>query len=144
MAAPPEAAVAALLDALADPEAPTTVHDRAQARDVHVADALSGLVVPELAAAGVIADLGSGAGLPGLVLAAALPAARVFLVETVRRKAEWIGETAARMGLANAEPVWARAEEWEYAHEQRAEYGDSQREQQNRGVDSDIFQTRQR
>ena len=113
MAAPPEAAIEALLDALADPTAPTTVHDRAQARDVHVADSLSGLAVPELARASVVADLGSGAGLPGLVLAAALPRSRVFLVETVRRKADWIEETAARMGLANAKAVWARAESWE-------------------------------
>ncbi len=113
MPGPPEAAIEALLDALADPAAPTTVHDRAQARDVHVADSLSGLAVPELAAASVVADLGSGAGLPGLVLAAALPRTRVFLVETVRRKADWIRDTAARMGLANTEAVWARAEAWE-------------------------------
>jgi 16S rRNA (guanine527-N7)-methyltransferase len=111
--AAPEAAVEALLDALADPAAPTTVHDRARAREVHVADALTGLEVPEVATASVLADVGSGAGLPGLVLAAALPGTRVYLVETVRRKAEWIRETAARMGLANAEAVWARAETWE-------------------------------
>ena len=55
-----------------------------------MADALSGLSVPEFAAARAIADLGSGAGLPGLVLAAALPEARVWLVESVRRKADWI------------------------------------------------------
>ncbi len=113
MAGPPEGAVDALLDALADPGAPTTVHDRARARDVHVADSLSGLVVPEVAGASVLADLGSGAGLPGLVLAAALPDARVFLVEAARRKADWIRETAMRMGLDNAEAVWSRAESWE-------------------------------
>jgi 16S rRNA (guanine527-N7)-methyltransferase len=68
--------------------------------------------VPELASAQVIADLGSGAGIPGLVLAGALPSARVWLVETVRRKAEWIDATAARCGLANAAAVWTRAETW--------------------------------
>ena len=106
------AAIEALLDALASPDAPTTVHDRTTARDVHVADALSGLSVPELAAARSIADLGSGAGLPGLVLAAALPGARVWLVESVRRKADWISATAAAMGLGNAQAVWTRAEAW--------------------------------
>jgi len=105
-------AIEALLDALADPAAPTTVHDRARAREVHVLDALSGLAVPELARAEVIADLGAGAGVPGLVLAAALPGARVHLVESVRRKVEWIATTAEAMGLANAQAVWARAEEW--------------------------------
>jgi 16S rRNA (guanine527-N7)-methyltransferase len=105
-------ALECLLAALAEDAAPTTVHDPALARDVHVADALAGLRVPELAAASVIADLGAGAGVPGLVLAAALPDARVWLVESVRRKAEWIAATAERCGLANAGAVWSRAEEW--------------------------------
>ncbi len=60
----------------------------------------------------MLADLGSGAGLPGLVLAAELPGARVVCVESVRSKAEWIAATARRCGLANAEAVWMRAEEW--------------------------------
>ena len=61
------------------------MHDPAVARDVHIADALAGLSVPALRGASVIADLGSGAGIPGLVLAGALPHARVWLIETVRR-----------------------------------------------------------
>jgi 16S rRNA (guanine527-N7)-methyltransferase len=101
-----------LLDALEDPRAPTTVHAREEARHVHLADSLAGLDVPDLRSARVIADLGSGAGLPGLVLAAALPDARVVLVESVRRKAEWIAATAQACGLANAEAVWSRAESW--------------------------------
>jgi len=68
--------------------------------------------VAEIRAAGVIADLGSGAGLPGLVLAAALPGAHVVCVESARRKADWIRATAARCGLGNVEAVWSRAEEW--------------------------------
>jgi 16S rRNA (guanine527-N7)-methyltransferase len=71
--------------------------------------------VPEVREARRLADLGAGAGVPGLVLAAALPGCRVFLVESVRRKAEWIAATAARCGLTNAEAVWARAEAWEGA-----------------------------
>jgi 16S rRNA (guanine527-N7)-methyltransferase len=109
---PPDAVVDALLAALAAPEAPTTVHDPALGRDVHVADALSGLAVPELASARSIADLGSGAGIPGLVLAAALPEARVWLIETVRRKAQWISATATACGIENASSVWSRAEAW--------------------------------
>jgi 16S rRNA (guanine527-N7)-methyltransferase len=111
--APDPAVLERLLDALEDPHAPTTVHGREDARRVHVADSLAGLEVDGLRAARLIADLGSGAGLPGLVLAAALPQARVVLVESVRRKAEWIAATAAACGLANAEAVWARAEAWE-------------------------------
>jgi 16S rRNA (guanine527-N7)-methyltransferase len=96
-----------LVAALAEPDAPTALHDG----QAHVDDALTGLEAVGRPA--TIADLGSGNGIPGLVLAAALPDARVFCVEAARRRAEWIAATAARCGIANAEAVWARAEEWD-------------------------------
>lgn len=101
-----------LLDRLADPAAPTTVHDPAEGLAVHVADGLAGLEVAELRSAGTIADLGAGAGLPGLVLAAALPQAQVLLVESARRKADFIAGVAEAMGLGNVAVVAARVEEW--------------------------------
>jgi 16S rRNA (guanine527-N7)-methyltransferase len=67
--------------------------------------------VAELRAARRVADLGAGAGLPGLVLAIALPEADVVLVESVRRKCAWIRATAERLGLGNARVACARAEE---------------------------------
>lgn len=88
------------------------MHEPERIRDVHIADALAGLELDLVRAAGRIADLGSGAGLPGLVLAAALPSAQVTCVESARRKAEWIAATAERCGLENVEAVWSRAEEW--------------------------------
>ena len=110
-----------LLAALAtEPDPHTTVVDPREAVDVHVADSLVGLQVPELRAARRIADVGAGAGFPGLVLAAALPGARVDLIESVRRKAEVIDRLAAAAGVsARALPV--RAEEWA-ASEGRAAY----------------------
>jgi 16S rRNA (guanine527-N7)-methyltransferase len=102
----------ALLGLLAQPEAPTSVHEPAQAVDVHIADSLAGLEVPEIQNAQLIADLGAGAGLPGLVLAAALPAARVVLVEATTHKCEFIRHAADAMGLRNAEVVCSRAEAW--------------------------------
>jgi 16S rRNA (guanine527-N7)-methyltransferase len=102
-----------LLDVVAsDPTAPTTVSEPAAAVDVHVADSLAGLEVAELRAAERIADLGAGAGFPGLVLAAALPRARVALVESVGRKCAFLGRAAEAAGLANVDVVAARAEEW--------------------------------
>ena len=86
------------------------MHARVEASRVHVADALVG--VDLLRGAGRVADLGSGAGLPGLVLAHELPGSSFFLVESARRKCEFIRETAQAMGLENVEVVWARAEEW--------------------------------
>jgi 16S rRNA (guanine527-N7)-methyltransferase len=99
------------LDCLAEPEAPTSVHDRARARVVHIADSLTALEVPEVRAARQIADLGAGAGLPGLVLAIALPEAEVVLVESVGKKCAWMERTVEALGLTNARVVCARVEE---------------------------------
>ncbi len=106
-------ALAALLDLVAtDPTAATTVTEPERAVDVHVADSLTGLEVPGLRAARRIADLGAGAGFPGLVLAAALPDARVALVESLSRKCAFLERAAEHAGLPNAEVVCARAEDW--------------------------------
>ena len=102
-----------LLEALAaEPDPHTTVSDPAAAADVHVADSLSGLEVPELASARAIADLGAGAGFPGLVLALALPDARVDLIESQRRKCELIERLGAAAPAPNARAICVRAEEW--------------------------------
>jgi 16S rRNA (guanine527-N7)-methyltransferase len=105
--------IRALLELLErDPEAPTTVADRATAMQVHVADSLAGLAFEELAGAATICDLGAGAGFPGLVLAAALPQARVDLLESTGRKCEFMGRAITAMGLDNARVVCDRAEIW--------------------------------
>lgn len=101
-----------LLGLLAQPEAPTSVHDPRRAIDVHIADSLAGLEIAEIRSARLIADLGAGAGLPGLVLAAVIRDAHVVLVEASRRKCEFLRSAIAAMGLDNAEVICARAEEW--------------------------------
>jgi 16S rRNA (guanine527-N7)-methyltransferase len=108
------AALARYLELLAtDPTAPTAIADPERGVDLHVADSLSGLAVAELAAAPTVADLGAGAGAPGLVLAAARPAAKVFLVESSSRKCGFLHGAVEAMGLDNAEVVCARAESWD-------------------------------
>ena len=103
-----------MLDRLAgDPRAPTAVKDRAEALDRHLADSLVGLELEAVRNARVAADLGSGAGLPGLVLAAALPRLEVRLVEAQQSKCSYIATLIAAMGLANARVVCARAESWQ-------------------------------
>jgi 16S rRNA (guanine527-N7)-methyltransferase len=102
-----------LLAALAaEPDPHTTVADPEAALEVHVADSLSGLEVPELAAARRIADIGAGAGFPGLVLAIALPRAQVDLIESVGRKTAVIDRLIQAAELSNARSVTARAEEF--------------------------------
>ena len=106
-------AISRLLTLVAtDPTAPTTVRQLREAVDVHVADSLSGLEVPAVRAAERIADLGAGAGFPGLVLAAALPAADVALVESVGKKCTFMARAIDAIGATNAEVVCERAEEW--------------------------------
>ena len=102
-----------LLEALgAEPDPPTTVRAAPEALDVHIADSLSGLDVRQLRGAARIADIGSGAGFPGLALAVALPEASVDLVESARRKCEVIERLAAAAEVSNVRVAAARVEEW--------------------------------
>ena len=93
----------------------SSVTEPKRAWDVHVADSLSGLVVGDLATASEIADVGSGAGFPGLVIAAALPRARVDLIESVARKADFIARAAREAEIANTRVLADRAETWAQA-----------------------------
>ncbi len=105
--------LAALLRLLRDDDhAPTTLRDPTAGVDRHVADSLVALDLEAVRGAAVIADLGAGAGVPGLPLAACLPSARVVLVESAGRKAAFLERTVAAMGLGNAEVLAKRVEEW--------------------------------
>lgn len=95
-----------------DPEAPTTVRDRERIRADHLADSLVALELPQVRAAAEIADLGAGAGLPGLCLAVARPSAHVWLVESNGRKCRFIDRAIHQVGLENASVVNQRAEAW--------------------------------
>jgi len=106
-------AVLALLEA--DRGAPSAVRDPPDAWRVHVADSLSGLEVEALRDARRIADVGAGAGFPGLTLAVALPEARVTMVESIGRKCDFIGRATQAAGITNARVVCARAETWAQA-----------------------------
>jgi 16S rRNA (guanine527-N7)-methyltransferase len=102
----------ALLDVLDDPHAPTAVCSPEDAVRVHVADSLVALELPDVRAAGEIADLGAGAGFPGLPLAIALSSARVALVESNARKCAFIRAVAKAAGVCNAVAIPERAEAW--------------------------------
>lgn len=102
-----------LLDLLTtDPEAPTALRDVRRAVDDHLADSLVALDVPALRTASSLVDIGSGAGVPGLPIAIARPDARVVLLESNRRKAQFISKAAQESGIANAEIAATRAETW--------------------------------
>jgi 16S rRNA (guanine527-N7)-methyltransferase len=101
-----------ILEALAaEPDPHTTVSEPQAALEVHVADSLSGLAFPELTRARRIADIGAGAGFPGLVLAVALPQAQVDLVESVGRKRAVMDRLIQAGDVSNARSITTRAEE---------------------------------
>lgn len=95
-----------------DPGAPTTVTTPAAAVEAHVADSLDGLRLDVVRSARRIADLGSGAGFPGLVLAVALPDAEVALVDSGGKKCAFMERAAGAARIFNARTVHARAEDW--------------------------------
>ena len=75
----------------------------------------SAAVVPFLPSEGRIIDLGSGAGLPGIVVAAMLPDVEVILLEPMERRTDWLSEVAEALRLQNVVVVRGRAEE-EHGH----------------------------
>lgn len=68
------------------------------------------LVAP-LLKPGLVGDIGSGAGLPGLVLAIARPDSHLILIEPMERRVDWLRSEAQALGLENVTVVRARAEE---------------------------------
>ncbi len=108
-----EAQLRSLLEFVAGaPHAPTTVRDPRAILADHLADSLVALEFPEVDGARAIADIGAGAGFPGLPLAIALPAASVALVDSSSRKCAFVSEAIRACGIGNARPVHARVEEW--------------------------------
>lgn len=58
-----------------------------------------------------VADIGSGAGFPGLVVAIMHPDVRCVLIEPMERRANWLIDESAALGLDNVEVIRARAED---------------------------------
>ena len=73
---------------------------------------LNSAVVAELVPAGItVADVGSGAGLPGIPMALVQPEAHFTLIEPMERRSDWLKEQVEKLGLANVSVLRARAEE---------------------------------
>jgi 16S rRNA (guanine527-N7)-methyltransferase len=87
----------------------TAIRDRPGMLRKHVLDSLS--VQPYLRGPR-IADVGTGAGFPGLALGIVNPARRFTLIEATGKKARFVEQTAARIGCANVTVVNSRAESY--------------------------------
>lgn len=73
---------------------------------------LNSAVVSELVPSGkTVADIGSGAGLPGIPMAICLPNNHFTLIEPMERRSEWLKDLVSELGLTNVTVLRARAEE---------------------------------
>lgn len=103
------AALVALLDRIAlEPQNLTAIDGLEDGIDRHLADSLAGLTLPQVSEASSSVDIGSGGGFPGLVLAIARPEMSVTLVESERRKADWLRRASA--AIPNVRVVSDRSE----------------------------------
>jgi 16S rRNA (guanine527-N7)-methyltransferase len=95
-----------------DPRAPTSLRAPERSVDGHLADSLVALEVEAVRGAHRLADLGSGAGFPGLPLAIALAPREVWLLESQARKCAYLRDALSMAEVRNAHVVCARVEEW--------------------------------
>ena len=89
----------------------TAVRETEQMVVLHLLDSLS--VLPHLEGAGSVLDVGSGAGLPGIPVAIAMPHAAVTLLDSSHKKAAFLEQAKAELGLANVRVVCDRVEQWQ-------------------------------
>jgi 16S rRNA (guanine527-N7)-methyltransferase len=93
----------------------TAVRQPAEMVVRHLLDSLS--VLPHVQATEII-DVGTGAGIPGIPLAIALPSLKVTLLDSNGKKTRFAKQAALELGLANVEVVQARAEQYRNASPQ--------------------------
>ena len=87
--------------------------DREKIKEKHIRPALRMATLIKVVPHRVILDLGSGAGLPGIPIKIAHPESEVFLVESRRKRANFLREVIRRLGLRDITVVNSRVEDWE-------------------------------
>lgn len=88
----------------------TAVREPGQMVVLHLLDSLS--VLPHVAAAHTLLDVGTGAGLPGIPLAIARPDLAVTLLDASHKKAAFLRQAKAELALANVQVACERVEKW--------------------------------
>jgi 16S rRNA (guanine527-N7)-methyltransferase len=96
----------------------TAIRDREEFLEKHIIDSLACCGMPEYESAVTVADLGTGAGFPGIPLAVISPKKNFVLIDAQKKKLAVIEELAGGIGITNFRTLHSRAEEagrvWEY------------------------------
>lgn len=93
-------------------EKPRSIEQQRRLASNLLAESLSGLELEPLRTANRLADIGSGAGFPGLVLAIGLPEARVALIDKSGDTCRFLRRVTSELGLDNVEVVEGEVEGW--------------------------------
>jgi len=101
----------------------TTITDPVEVAIKHFLDSLTCLLARDIAAGERVADVGSGAGFPGLVLAVARPHATYTLIESTKRRTAFLERAARELKLANTTVLKTRVEEAGRNPDHREAYG---------------------
>jgi len=88
----------------------TSVREPAQMMVKHILDAL--VVAPHINGKNYI-DVGTGPGLPGIVLAIALPETQFILLDSLGKRVRFLTQVKHELGLSNVTPVQSRVEEYQ-------------------------------
>jgi 16S rRNA (guanine527-N7)-methyltransferase len=89
---------------------------------LHLLDSLTALLAIDPAQKPTILDVGTGAGFPGVPLAAALPESSVTILDSTGKKVRFASETAQSCGISNLQGIHARAEDLAKQREHGARY----------------------
>jgi 16S rRNA (guanine527-N7)-methyltransferase len=88
----------------------TAVREPGQMIGLHLLDSLS--LVPHLAGARRLVDVGTGAGFPGLPIAIAMPGVEVTLLDSSHKKCSFLEQARTELGLGNVSVACARVEQY--------------------------------
>lgn len=102
----------------------TAITEREDVFSKHFLDSLSitALIDPRSFPGLSLIDIGTGAGFPGLPIAIAFPEARVTLVDSLRKRVDFLEDTIRLLGLENVRAFHARAEEFARIETEREKY----------------------